>query len=385
MTADVAHTTSTDRYQTMRNVSLVGAAVNLFLAISKIVFGFISQSHALIADGLHSFSDLATDLLVAFAARHSNQDADEEHPYGHARIETAATVGLGILLIAVAMGITMDAGQRLLDPVLLMHPAPIAMAVALVSILANEWLYAYTLRIARRVNSQLLRANAWHHRTDSLSSVVVMIGVGGSLLGLEYLDAFASVVVALMIAKIGWEQAWQAVQELIDKGLEPERVNKISQLITEVQGVKDLHMLRTRRMGSDALVDVHVQVDPRLSVSEGHQIGEYVRAKLLRTIDEVSDVTVHIDSEDDADSHLCAGLPLRHKVLAELRQRWQGLLSEDQIQQINLHYLSGKIHIDILLKPNHTMDLPQNPQLTFELKKVLADVSYLGKINVYFN
>ena len=373
------------RYQAMRNVSVVGAAVNLFLAVSKIVFGWISQSHALIADGLHSFSDLATDLLVAFAARHSNQAADEEHPYGHARIETAATVGLGALLIAVAIGIIMDAGQRLLDPATLMHPKPLALVVAFVSILANEWLYFYTLRVAQRVQSPLLRANAWHHRTDSLSSIVVLIGVGGSLLGIDYLDAFASVIVALMIAKIGWEQAWQAIQELIDKGLEPERVYKIREVINEVRDVKDFHMLRTRRMGGDALVDVHVQVDPRLSVSEGHQIGEYVRARLLKSIDEVSDVTVHIDSEDDADSHLCAGLPLRKTVLAELHQRWKPLLAADSIRHINLHYLSGKIHVDLMLNLDHCTDLPQARQLAQSIKNAVKDIPYLGPVNVYFN
>jgi cation diffusion facilitator family transporter len=377
-------TDSKQRYQAMRNVSLVGGAVNLCLAISKVVFGFLSQSHALIADGLHSFSDLVTDLLVLFAARHSNQDADEEHPYGHGRIETAATVGLGVLLIAVAIGIIMDAGQRLLDPALLLHPKPIALAVALASILANEWLFFYTLRIARRIRSQLLRANAWHHRTDSLSSVVVLIGVGGTLLGLEYLDAFASVVVALMIAKIGWEQAWQAIQELIDQALEPEQVSKIRATIAEVEGVRDMHMLRTRRMGSDALVDVHVQVDPRLSVSEGHQIGEYVRAQLLKSIEEVSDVTVHIDSEDDADSHLCAGLPLRQNVLPELRQRWQLLLPPEHIRQINLHYLSGKIHVDLLLVLDSAAEPQQARELAQTLKQAVADVPYLGKINVYF-
>ncbi|MCB1716741.1 MAG: cation transporter [Candidatus Competibacteraceae bacterium] len=384
MASDSVQVTATERYRAMRNASLVGAAVNIFLAASKIVFGFISQSHALIADGLHSLSDLATDLLVAFAARHSTQGADEDHPYGHARIETAATVGLGLLLMAVAIGIILDAGQRLLDPASLMHPQAIALAVALVSVLANEWLYFYTRRIARRIRSPLLRANAWHHRTDSLSSVVVFIGVAGTLLGLDFLDAFASVVVALMIAKIGWNQAWQAIQELIDQGLQPEQLSKIRAAITEVQGVKDLHMLRTRRMGNDALVDVHVQVDPRLSVSEGHQIGEYVRTKLVQTIDEVSDVTVHIDSEDDADSYLCAGLPLRQTVTAALNQHWQSLLNPAQIRQINLHYLSGRIHVDLLLELSQDTDLQKARQLAQDLKNAVGDIAYLGRITIYF-
>lgn len=375
---------SEQRYRGMRNVSIVGALVNLILAAAKLVFGTLSQSHALISDGLHSLSDLATDALVAFTARHSNQAADEDHPYGHARIETAATVGLGMLLIVVAIGIIIDAGQRLLDPDSLLHPTPLALAVAAFSILSNEGLFFYTLNAAKRLNSPLLRANAWHHRSDSLSSMVVFIGVGGSLLGLEFLDAFASVVVALMIGKIGAQQAWHSIQELIDKGLEPERVDKIRKVINDISDVKDFHMLRTRRMGGDALVDVHVQVNPRLSVSEGHQIGEKVRAKLLDSIDEVSDVTVHIDSEDDTESHLSAPLPLRKTVEKVLLERWQSLLEPSAIQHINLHYLSGKIHIDLLLRLDTVADLEQAQQLTQYLQNAVLDLPYLGAVRIYF-
>lgn len=372
------------RYRAMRKVSVVGALVNTLLAVFKLIGGWFTQSQALIADGLHSFADLATDALVVIAARHSNQAADENHPYGHARIETAVTVALGAVLIATGLGIAIDAAQRLIEPGRLLQPGALAMAIAGLSILANEWLYRYTLRVARRVNSALLKANAWHHRTDAISSIVVLIGVGGTLLGLETLDAFAAIAVGLMIIKIGWDQSWQAIRELVDTGLEPEQLESIRAAIADVDGVRDLHMLRTRRMGGEALVDVHVQVDPRLSVSEGHQIGEFVRLRLVDSIDEVSDVTVHIDPEDDADSHLCIGLPLRREVLAELHRRWRPILDPVLLKSVDLHYLSGRIDIDAVIALDAVDDLAQAHHLAEQLRQALRDLPSVGVLNVQF-
>ncbi|HAB92802.1 MAG TPA: cation-efflux pump, partial [Pseudomonas sp.] len=150
------------RDQAMRNTSVVGAVVNLVLTVVKVIFGIIGQSHALIADGVHSLADLSTDLMVWFAAKYSNQPADKEHPYGHARIETAFTVALGVVLIITAIGIVFDSAQRLLNPETLLQPTPIVLLIAAISILANEGLYQYTIRAAKQFNSGLLKANAWH-------------------------------------------------------------------------------------------------------------------------------------------------------------------------------------------------------------------------------
>lgn len=372
------------RYRAMRQVSIVGAAVNLLLAVIKVVFGYVSQSHALIADGIHSFSDLATDALVLFAARHSNQKADADHPYGHARIETVFTVLLGIILIIVAIGIVIDAGQHLLMPEKLLHPTALALVVAFISIIANEGLFFYTLRVAKKFRSTLLRANAWHHRSDSISSVIVLLGVAGTFVGFSYLDAFAAVGVAVMIAKIGWDQAYEAVMELIDTGLEPEQLAMIRRSIEQVEGVRDLHMLRTRRMGGDALVDVHIQVDPKLSVSEGHQIGEYVRSQLVQQIDEVSDVTVHVDPEDDESAYLNEDLPLRREITERLRQRWQTLINPDLIQAVNFHYLHGKIHVEIILPFAVAENMTAAHELAQQLRQAVADFHDLHSVRIYF-
>ena len=176
-------------YRAARRITLVGSLVDLLLGVLKIGVGWVSQSQALIADGVHSFSDLGTDFMVLFAAKQAYREADAEHPYGHARIETAATVGLGLALIGVAFGIAYDAIHRMLEPELLLHPNAWALVVAIVSIVSKEAIYRYTMRYARRLNSSLLSANAWHSRSDAISSVVVVVGVAGSLAGFEYLDA----------------------------------------------------------------------------------------------------------------------------------------------------------------------------------------------------
>lgn len=338
-----------ERYRTSQRVTLVGAAINAVLAAGKVVFGFVGQSQALVADGIHSFSDLVSDAFVWYGARHGSQEADEDHPYGHARIETAVTVALGLLLIAIGVGIMVDAVQRLFDTTRLLHPGVLALAVAALSVLAKEWLYHYTVRAAKKLRSNLLRANAWHHRSDAISSVVVIVGVAGTMAGLDYLDALAAAFVALMVAKIGWDLGWQAIKELVDTGLETERVEAIRKAIGEVQGVQALHMLRTRRMGPDALVDVHILVHPKCSVSEGHQIAEAVRARVVRDIEEVTDVMVHIDPENDEVRPVNIRLPLREELIERLREQWSHIGEAERIEKITLHYLRGRVQVEVVL------------------------------------
>ena len=342
--------TGDDRYRAIRRVTLIGSALDLGLGLAKIFGGMWAHSQALIADGVHSLSDLATDVLVLIAARHASVDADEDHPYGHARIETAATVALGIALMIVAAGIAYDAVRRLADPEALVAPHPLALAIAAISVLSKEAIYHYTMRFARKFRSNLLRANAWHSRSDAASSLVVIAGVGGALLGLDYLDAVAAVVVAWMVGRMGFKVASRAMGELVDKGLEPEEVAAIRDTIMAVDGVADLHLLRTRQMAGNAFVDVHIILsDPRVSVSEGHQISEVVRARLLRQITEVEDVTVHIDPEDDEHAAPSRYLPLRRELLAELRSAWSGLDAAASVHGVELHYLNGKVDVEIEL------------------------------------
>jgi cation diffusion facilitator family transporter len=371
------------RYREVRKVTVVGGVVDLLLGIVKIVIGTTANSQALLADGVHSLSDLATDFLVLFAAKHSHREADEEHPYGHGRIETVATVILGVALALVAIGICYDALHRMRDPELLGHPGMLALLVALVSVASKEIIYQYTVRAARRLRSNMLHANAWHSRSDAISSIIVVIGVAGTMYGFSYLDAIAAVAVGLMIAKIGWDLLWKSLQELIDTSLEEDKVEAIRKSILDVTGVRALHMLRTRRSGSDALVDVHILVDPGLSVSEGHMIGEHVRSRLIGEMDDVSDVTVHIDPEDDEVASPCNGLPLRDEVMRRLEKRWSKLGVNTDIEKVVLHYLDGKVHVDIFMRPVD-MDLAGREKLADRIRKSAGEVDDIGNVEVYF-
>jgi len=378
-------TTGSERYQETKKVTLVGAAINLFLSVIKILFGYIAQSQSLIADGIHSLSDLISDGMVLLAAKHSHREADEDHPYGHGRFETVVTVALGVLLIVVAGGIAVDAVRRMLEPDALMHPGIMALIVALISIGANEFLYYYTIRVGNKYNSSMLKANAWHHRTDSISSVIVLVGVGGTMLGFQLLDAIAAIGVAAMIIKIGWDLCVQSVRELVDTALEPETVDSINETIRAVDGVRELHSLRTRRMGGEALVDVHVLVSPKLSVSEGHHIGEKVREEVVKHVDDVTDVMVHIDPEDDEVMARSDHLPQRERMVKLLKSYWKQIPEAELIDNITLHYLDGKIHVELTL-PLNKMEGQQHAQdVANQLSKASTEDRNIADIRVLFH
>jgi len=232
--------TRTDRYQQTTKVTLVSAVINIVLSLVKIFVGYFGHSQSLVADGIHSLSDLVSDGLILFAAKHSHRAADANHPYGHGRFETIVTVGLGLLLIVVAGGISIDAIRRILEPDYLMHPGFPALIIAGISIAVKEYLYHYTMKVGNRFNSAMLRANAWHHRSDAISSIIVLVGVAGTMLGFQFLDAFAAIGVSLMIIKIGWDLSVQSVRELVDTALEPERCSRIAQFAHTTHGGRSL-------------------------------------------------------------------------------------------------------------------------------------------------
>lgn len=375
---------SLDRVQISKRVTLVGALVNVMLCVVKVIFGFVAQSHALIVDGIHSLSDLLSDAMVWFASHHAQHGPDEKHPYGHGRFETGATLGLGLLLVLVAVGIVWDSSERLFSPDQLLHPAPIALVVALFSVLANEALYHYTIRAGHRIGSKMLQANAWHHRSDALSSIVVVVGVGGTIAGLPYLDTVAAVVVGVMIARVGWELGWPAFEELMDVGLGQEGLAEVNEIIHSVDGVEAIHMLRTRSIGGGIALDVHVLVESWLSVTEGHMIGQTVMDRLLEQVDEVTDVTVHIDPEDDELGALTKDLPLRQQILNELSRSWSGVPEAANIQRTILHYQDGKIDIDIYFPLSCYAGTQNLDDLHSRLQDRLKEKSEFRELNIFF-
>ncbi len=372
------------RLRVSTRVTLLGVATNLVLTVVKLVVGVTSHSQALVADGIHSLSDLISDGLVLVATREASKAPDTGHPYGHQRIETAATMLLGFALLVTAMLIGWGAVSRLQAPGDSSVPGQYALWVAAFSILANELLYLVTVRAADSVRSDLLRANAWHHRTDSISSVVVFIGLAGSMLGLPMLDPVAAGAVAMMIAKVGWDFAWLAVRELTDSGLDRTRISGIRSIIKSVDGVEGMHMLRSRKLGSQALVDVHVIVNPQISVSEGHRIADRIRQQVLRQQDGIEDVLVHVDSEDDESQEMGKFLPLRGQVERVVRAAIAATSVDQDALDILLHYEKDKIHLEFRLPADVIDDLGQGQRLAQELKTAVADLPHLGRVLVSY-
>ncbi len=362
-------------------VTYVGVLVNLFLSVIKIGFGLIGHSAALIADGIHSISDLVSDFFVLVAVKMGSREADHDHPYGHRRFETMATVLLGSALLAVASGIAWDVWQRMQNPESLFVPSRETMGIAAISILANEWLFQYTKRVAGQTRSKLLLANAWHHRSDALSSVVVLVGVAAVFYGYQYADAIAAFIVALMVAKMGLALVAESLKELVDTSLPADIVQEIRQAILTTDGVRGIHLLRSRQMGEDAYVDAHIVVNPRISVSEGHMIGDAVRDRLIAEFDDVIDVLVHVDPEDDRFISENRKPLSRKQVQRALRHYLGNLIG--QVENINIHYLDGLVELEVVLPRKAVNDTESVEKIKKQGALMQAKEKKIARVSVF--
>jgi len=366
-------------------VALVGMLTNALLVVGQVAVGIVGHSQALVADGMHTLADLSSDLLVLYALKHSAKEADEEHPYGHARFETAVTLVLGVLLLLVGIGIATRAGLRLAGDMPFETPAVLTLWVSGFTILAKEGLYRYTLRAAHRFGSDMLKASAWHHRSDAISSIVVFLGIAGSIAGVEWLDAAAALGVALFIARIGIQLGWPAISELVDTGLDKEQLQHIRRTILGVDGVRALHLLRTRRAGGRALVDVHIIVDEDISVSEGHYISEMVRTRLVSEVDVVADALVHIDPEDDTRPMPTRDLPSRTAVHAQLKTCFKDIDAAQHIERITLHYVGGRLRVELLMPLSVLAHPADGAALAMRFQDAVAEVPLISGLDLRFH
>ncbi|RKX26093.1 MAG: cation-efflux pump [Candidatus Zixiibacteriota bacterium] len=284
----------------VQKVTVWGLAANLALAAIKFVFGILGNSQALVADGVHSLSDSTTDIAVIVGARFWTQPADEEHPYGHGRIETMITFFIGVVLGTVGLLIA----YRAIQTIGMDHrsaPGWIVFAAACISMVSKELMYRWTVLVGKRIKSSALMANAWHHRSDGLSSLPVAIAVLGTKIQPEwaFLDHIGAIIVAVLIIQAAWKISWPTLKQLADTAASEEERRKLIALARVVDGVKDVHALRTRHIGPGLQVDLHVLVDPNLSVSRGHNIAGIVKRKLLDDGPDVVNVLVHIEPYED--------------------------------------------------------------------------------------
>ena len=293
---DPEHATHTvqERAAVAARTTWVSVAVNLVLSSVQLVVGVWASSQALIADAIHSFSDLVSDFVVLFAAHHSRKDADTEHPYGHHRFETAASLALGLILLIVGLGMAWSAVQKLESPDAIPTVHVFALWVAGGALVTKELLFRYMLRAAKAVKSSMLVANAWHARSDAASSLVVGLGLIGNLAGYPLLDPLAALVVGFMVGKMGWSFGWDALNDLMDHAVNAEEVQAIRNTLEQTPGVAGVHDIRTRKMGDMIVVDAHIEVDATLTVEAGHNIAVAARQAVMQR-HRVLNLMTHVD------------------------------------------------------------------------------------------
>lgn len=290
---DVDHTPA-ERAAAASRSTWVSVGINLVLTTVQILVGIFAKSQGLIADGIHSLSDLVADFVVLFAGHHAKKDADEDHPYGHQRFETAASLALGALLMAVGVGMLWSAFRKLEAPETVQTVHIVALWVAGGALIAKELLFRYMLAVAKRVKSSMLVANAWHARSDAASSLVVGLGIVGNLAGYPILDPIAALIVGFMVSKMGWSFGWDALHDLMDRAVDEQEVAAIRQTLRDTPGVSDVHDVHTRKMGDMIAVDAHIEVDACITVEAGHDIAVLARQRVMQR-HRVLNLMTHVD------------------------------------------------------------------------------------------
>ena len=293
------HSQDLERSQAAKRSTLVSVMVNITLSILQLVIGIFAKSQALVADAIHSLSDLVSDGIVLFANKHSTKAPDANHPYGHRRFETAATLAVGVILLLVGSGMLWRSFLKLQEPDLIETVHIIALPVAVLALVAKELLFRYMLSVAKRVRSTMLAANAWHARSDAASSLVVAIAIVANIMGLPIADPLAALIVGLIIFRMGWRFFVEAFKDLMDRAVDDETEAKIEKLLLETPGLYGIHDLKTRKLGDMIWVEVDLEMDGTITIAQGHDIAEDARKRVMDVLP-VLDVMTHFDPIDIA-------------------------------------------------------------------------------------
>lgn len=374
----IAVTKTSNTMSEATKVTLVGMCLDIVLGVGKIIGGLLGNSFALVTDGIHSLTDAISDIFVLVMHRIGRSAPDEEHPWGHGRFETVGTIAMGILFFTTAGILIFDSAQKLIEPSTVEIPAASTILIAMLSVAGKEWVFHYTMNVAQKLNSSLLKANAWHSRSDAFSSIAVVVGISGALLGYPWMDTLAAIVVALIIAKVGWELCADALRELVDTQVPKQRRDQIETEILNVSGIIGINNLRSRSSGGKIILELSLLVDPNITVSEGHAIGDTVSKALTGQFSDIADVIVHIDPDAALSKASSTNLPNRQLVLTLLKQQWQGLLSEEEIQSVSLKYSDRGIAVNLMLKAPTLPD-----PLATELRQSTASLEYVSSFLIF--
>jgi cation diffusion facilitator family transporter len=321
-----------------KKVTWLGFAANLILALAKGFIGIIANSSALIADAGHSVSDLFSDGITLWAVRMSGIPKDENHPYGHGKFETVGTFLIALLLLFTGVGVAWHVFNKMDAPEV---PETIALWMAGIAIIVKEALFHVTRMVGRRSGSRILLANAWHHRSDAISSVAALVGIAGAQWGVPLMDPIAGMLVAGLIIKTGIDIGYESIRELTDENVEEEVISELNKIMSGIEGVDHYHEMRARRMGPHLLVDLHIEVDSMMSISAAHQVAERVRLGILEKLPAVNEVLVHVDAEDDFFGE--EGSELSQKIVL---MRPQSEIENDVTKKLaEIHEIQGITHI----------------------------------------
>ena len=290
-----------NREKIIYRTTLIGSAINAILIVLKFIAGFVGRSSAMVADAVHSLSDFVTDVIVLVFVKIASKPRDKGHEYGHGKFETLATVIIGLILVIAGIGLMINGINLVIKSIngeSLPRPGLIALIIALVSIISKEWLYHFTIRKGHEVNSQAVVANAWHHRSDAISSIGTLIGIAGAMFLGEHwriLDPIAAIVVSFFIIKSGYDIMKPCIEELLEASLPEEQEQEILTIVTTIPGIKYVHNLRTRRIGNGIAIDLHAKMDGNLSLSAAHAIATLAEKALKQRFGDDTFVNIHME------------------------------------------------------------------------------------------
>ena len=362
-------------------VTLVGTASNFLLSIIKLIGGIIGNSAALVADAVHSISDLLTDVIVLITLKIGQKPKDDDHTYGHGKVESLGTTAIGFFVISAGLGLAYEAWD-IIQSGAPRSPELLAAGIALISIFIKEWLFRYTRSVGKKSSSSILLANAWHHRSDAISSIAALIGIIGSMAGFPVLDPIAAAMVSFMIIKVGYELTLGGFRDLMDTALNEKDTQKLQTTIDDISGVIKSHDLRTRKIGEGILMDVHIQVDSDLTVTEGHEVGERVRRQLIKNYPNTQDVLVHVDSYDDSKVETIYNIS-RNDVeilLTPILANTENMLKKTQLR---LHYLQGKNIVELYLHGDSTKTISEIDTCLKDVKRNLLKNKHIDGVKLY--
>jgi cation diffusion facilitator family transporter len=361
----------------------VGAFANLFLSLIKFAGGIFGNSIALVADAFHSLCDLITDGVVYISHGVGQMPPDKNHPYGHGRAETIGTTVVGLLIIVTGLGVIFEAWEMVTKNIEKI-PSWLAAIIAIISVFIKEGLYRYTCKVGEALKSPSLTVNAWHHRTDAISSIAAFIGILGAWNGIAIMDPFAGVFVGLMVCKVGYDFSREGFRDLMDTALSEEHTQRIFSILDEIPEVIHYHNLRSRTIGGEFLIDVHILVDSEMTVTEGHFVAEVVRRNLIKAFKNVQDVLVHIDGEPDAELENL--YPLTRKELIEITkpvfENIHGLKSGPEIRT---HHIKGKTLLDVFLQIENNQEIKGIQKRINEVKSQLEEIPQIDRARIFLD